>query len=443
MNIKEKAKQFAIAAHKNQIRKNEPDKPMIMHPISVGMLLEEYGYDNDVVAAGYLHDVVEDTKYTIEDIEKIFGPNIANLVKSASEPDRSLSWTLRKQHTIDVTKELSFENKMVVCADKINNLEDLMILFQKTGIRDFSCFKEGEEQQKWYYTGVYESLVFNQDSELPIFQRLKHVLDVVFYDKKNEYLEDLFSSDINYYKCLISLHAQKMELKRLNNLCSFSKPFVIEFCGTPRTGKTTILNNLYDFFKKGGFFISLIEELTTSVYYKETLLPQMKDASIEEVNFEIIRETEKQLREAISKKGEIILIDRSLNDRFIWNHRKFVSGDMTEKSYKQATEHYSVVSKDLIDMLVIGYTDPQTALKRDYMNSLALEERKFLKYLNIDEYNKSMQYSMDIFEHSVNVVYRLNTTDISPRDSSVLIAENIMSVMRKKYIEAFNNEVNK
>ena len=83
MNIKEKAKIFAIKAHKGQIRKSEPDKPMIIHPISVGLLLEEYGYDDEVIAAGFLHDVVEDTKYTLEDIKKEFGDEVANLVMSA------------------------------------------------------------------------------------------------------------------------------------------------------------------------------------------------------------------------------------------------------------------------------------------------------------------------------------------------------------------------
>lgn len=68
MDIKEKAKLFAINAHKGQIRKSEPDKPMIIHPLSVGKLLEEYGYDDNVVAAGYLHDVIEDTMYTDLDI---------------------------------------------------------------------------------------------------------------------------------------------------------------------------------------------------------------------------------------------------------------------------------------------------------------------------------------------------------------------------------------
>ena len=124
MDLKEKAKRFAINAHKGEVRKSEPDKPMIMHPIGVGMLLEEYGYDDEVVSAGYLHDVVEDTNYTIFDIEKEFGKGVADLVKGASEPDKSLSWEERKIHTIEETKNLPLRNKLVICADKINNFFD-------------------------------------------------------------------------------------------------------------------------------------------------------------------------------------------------------------------------------------------------------------------------------------------------------------------------------
>ena len=136
MNLKDRAKLFAINAHMGQIRKSEPDKPMIMHPIGVGMLLEEYGYDEKIVAAGYLHDVVEDTKYTIFDIKKEFGDEVANLVMGATEPEKSLSWEERKTHTIENTKELPLDNKLVICADKINNLEDLMLKFGKNGNRD-------------------------------------------------------------------------------------------------------------------------------------------------------------------------------------------------------------------------------------------------------------------------------------------------------------------
>ena len=65
MQASDRALSFAIRAHAEQVRKSEKDKPMIIHPMIVGDLLKYYGYDDNVVAAGYLHDVVEDTKYTI------------------------------------------------------------------------------------------------------------------------------------------------------------------------------------------------------------------------------------------------------------------------------------------------------------------------------------------------------------------------------------------
>ena len=248
MDIKEKAKMFAIKAHMGQVRKSELDKPMIIHPLSVGMLLEEYGYDDNVIAAGYLHDVVEDTKYTIEEIEKIFGKDIASLVMTASEPDKSLSWEERKKHTIKTTKKLPLRNKLVICADKINNLEDLYLNFEKSGNRDFSAFKRGEKDQAWYYTSIYKSLIYEEDKNLPIFIRLKDILDKVFNKKEDLFLKDtIFIDNQTYYTKLKQLHAQKIELQRLKSLVTLSKPFVIEFSGTPRTGKTTTINNLYDF----------------------------------------------------------------------------------------------------------------------------------------------------------------------------------------------------
>ncbi|HHW69587.1 MAG TPA: HD domain-containing protein, partial [Tenericutes bacterium] len=106
MNILEKAKKFAIEAHKGQVRKSEPDKPMIIHPINVANILKEYGFDENVIAAGYLHDVVEDTKYTNDDIKEMFGEDIESLVMGATEPDKSLSWYERKKHTIENIKEI-------------------------------------------------------------------------------------------------------------------------------------------------------------------------------------------------------------------------------------------------------------------------------------------------------------------------------------------------
>lgn len=443
MNIKEEAKNFAINAHMGQVRKNEPDKPMIIHPIGVAMLLEQYGYDDNVVAAGYLHDVVEDTPYTIEDIERYFGEDIKRLVMNASEPDKSLSWEERKMHTINNTKHLPLRNKLIICADKINNLEDIMIKFQKTGERDFSRFKRGEEKQKWYYTNIYKSLIYNEDENLEIFKRLKNTIDIVYENKEDIYLKDtIYGDNKEYYDKLKKLHAEKMELQKLRSLCTLTKPYVIEFMGTPRTGKTTAINNLYDFFKKGGFNVSLIDEFTTSKRYKEELKNNFSKLNTLERNIKIAEYVSEELMEEATKRNDIIIVDRSINDRQVWNYRIYNRKDMDEDIYLQLRDKYSQISKVLIDYLVITYTDPLTSLKRDYNGSLALEERSFLNTNNISEYNKCLNDIEDVLKISTKNRIKLDTTDMSLNDISVKVASNIMPEIRNQYVKTLNKKYN-
>ena len=216
MDIKFEAKKFAIKAHEGQRRKSDKEKPMIIHPINVANILEQYNFDDFVIAAGYLHDVVEDTKYELSDIKEIFGEDIASLVEGASEPDKSLSWEERKQHTINTLKTLDIRHKAVVCADKISNLEDLRILFEIKGNYDFSAFKRGFESQRWYYTEIYNSLIYNEDSNNEMFVRLKELIDYIFYDKKDDYTKNIiFKDKEDEYKKLINFHYRKEELYKL------------------------------------------------------------------------------------------------------------------------------------------------------------------------------------------------------------------------------------
>lgn len=186
-NVIEKALMYASLAHSGQTRKGEPDKPYIVHPIAVAQILMEYGADNNVIAAGYLHDVAEDTNFSINDIRKHFGNDIADLVECATEPDKSKSWEERKIHTIDTIRELSLRKKLVIIADKINNAENLKRTFDKKGFKDFSNFKRGEEKQEWYYRNVYESLCVNEDKDNILLKRLETAINDVFGRTMEEY----------------------------------------------------------------------------------------------------------------------------------------------------------------------------------------------------------------------------------------------------------------
>ena len=172
---------YATKAHKGQTRKQE-DIDMIFHPFTVGMILQRSGCEEDVVAAGILHYVVEDTQYTFDDIEKEFGKKIRDYVYDASEPDKTLPWKERKEHTIAHIKTAPIGSKLIVACDKISNLTDSLNNIKKYG-EDRVLAKKPEEQ-KWYYTSVYNSCIENADKDHPIFVRYKNILNEIWKEEK-------------------------------------------------------------------------------------------------------------------------------------------------------------------------------------------------------------------------------------------------------------------
>lgn len=124
MNMIDQAIRLAAVAHKDQTRKST-NIPYITHPFGVGMLLQKAKCSKEVVAAGILHDVLEDTQITYEELSEQFGEKVANLVAAASEHDKSLSWELRKKHTIDRLTTASLEEIQVITADKLHNLKSI------------------------------------------------------------------------------------------------------------------------------------------------------------------------------------------------------------------------------------------------------------------------------------------------------------------------------
>ncbi len=443
MDIKKDAFEFAVKAHKGQVRKSDTDKLMIFHPINVANILKDYDFDENVIAAGYLHDVVEDTKYTIEDIEEYFGKDIASLVYGASEPDKSLSWEERKQHTIDTVKLLDLRHKAVVCADKISNLEDIRILMAKDKDFDFKYFKRGYDKQKWYYTNIYESLIYNEDEGQEIFKKLKEIIDYVFYDKKNDeyFKEVIFNDNILEYDSLVRLHYKKQEIYKLSHLLPGMKPYVIEITGTPRTGKTSVINDICDFLEKGKFKVSLIEEFTSSKYYKQTIKNNYK-SDYKKLIYDIIpEEINNILDNELQTNPDIIIADRCLLDRIVWINRYYLKNGLSEYEYEEYINNYIRKIKDKINLIIAFHTDSLVALKRDYHTSIALEDRNFLNCKNLDEYNESLNNVIKIAKQNNFNYYYIDATEISKRNLAIKTADLLLDSLRKFYIEELKEKL--
>src|SRR5438270_10454843 len=112
MSTIDRAIELAATAHRHQVRKGT-DIPYITHPYVVGIMLAQIGCDEEVVAAGILHDTVEDTPLTLDDIRAQFGDRVASIVEGCSEPDKSASWEHRKQHTLEYLKSAPWEVRIV------------------------------------------------------------------------------------------------------------------------------------------------------------------------------------------------------------------------------------------------------------------------------------------------------------------------------------------
>lgn len=177
----EKALAFATNAHKGQFRKTK-HIPMITHPIRVAAILKESGFSDEVVASGYLHDTVEDTPITIEDIQCEFGAKVARIVAGNTE-DKSKSWEERKQHTIDWVKKAPLEIRALIVADKWDNLQSMAEDYSTMGDTLWNSFKRGKEKQRWYFSSVAENVFegLREEEIPPFFYTYRELVDSFFY----------------------------------------------------------------------------------------------------------------------------------------------------------------------------------------------------------------------------------------------------------------------
>ncbi len=121
-----KALAFSAEKHRTQKRKDIDKSPYINHPIALANILaQRWVIDENVLCAAILHDTIEDTKTTADELRKHFGEKITSIVLEVSD-DKSLDKDVRKQLQIDHAASLSKEAKLVKLADKIANITDII-----------------------------------------------------------------------------------------------------------------------------------------------------------------------------------------------------------------------------------------------------------------------------------------------------------------------------
>ena len=177
-----RAIEFATKAHSGQCRKGTRI-PYIIHLLNVARTLIQLECSESVIIAGILHDTLEDTRVTLDDILEAFGKKIADLVGSVSEPNKSeLIWENRKAHTIKNLKTASQEQLILSLADKLDNIREIREDQDKIGDKLWKRFNRPKEKQKWYYENLTSIFVerLTDEKYLPLVECFKTEVKNVF-----------------------------------------------------------------------------------------------------------------------------------------------------------------------------------------------------------------------------------------------------------------------
>jgi len=178
---------FAVNAHHNTERRGK-GFPYIVHPLEAVEIVATITPDQELLAAAALHDTVEDTDVTIDDIRHEFGDRIADIVFSESDQfadgiSEEDSWHDRKKTAIERLKNASYDAKIVAMGDKLSNMRAIQRDYATKGDELWKLFHaKNKADHEWHYRGLADSL--SDLSDTFAYREFVALIDKVFGKNK-------------------------------------------------------------------------------------------------------------------------------------------------------------------------------------------------------------------------------------------------------------------
>lgn len=183
----DRAIMFAVQAHHNSERRGK-GFPYIVHPMEAVEIVATITPDQELLAAAALHDTIEDTDVTVEQLRAEFGDRIANLVHAESDQingelfngeNEEETWHARKQAAIDRLAAAPHDAKIVALGDKLSNMRAIWRDYQVKGDELWKIFHCSDKAaHEWHYRGLAASLKELEDTFA--YQEFVRLIDEVF-----------------------------------------------------------------------------------------------------------------------------------------------------------------------------------------------------------------------------------------------------------------------
>ena len=174
---------FAVKAHHNSERRGK-GFPYIVHPMEAVEIVATITSDQELLAAAALHDTVEDTDVTLEDIRHKFGDRVASIVEAESDKNiegvsETDTWMERKQAAIDRLRQAPLDAKIVAMGDKLSNMRAIYRDYMTKGDSLWQIFHVSDKSvHEWRYRKLAESL--SDLSDTFAYKEFTGLIDKVF-----------------------------------------------------------------------------------------------------------------------------------------------------------------------------------------------------------------------------------------------------------------------
>ena len=175
---------FSTRAH-DGMRRRRSDAPYVLHPMEVGAIVGTMTDNQEVIAAGVLHDVVEDAGIPIEEVEERFGARVKELVASETENKREdlppeETWRVRKEESIEVLKNTNDIDVLILwMGDKLSNIRAIYQSWKAEGDSVWQKFHEPDiNRQAWYYRSIMKYT--ERLSNTPAWNEYKTLVEEIF-----------------------------------------------------------------------------------------------------------------------------------------------------------------------------------------------------------------------------------------------------------------------
>jgi hypothetical protein len=222
-----------------------------------------------------------------------------------------------------------------------------------------------------------------------------------------------------------SLEAQALEILRLVRSRIAKKPLIIEFSGSPKSGKTTVISVLSLFFRRNDFRVETFTE-------RASISPIANRKGHPDFNVWVSCASLQGLIESMEKDIDLLILDRGLFDALVWNRLLARTGRITQQE-AETIEGFFAMERwtRMVDLVCVMRCDPETSIDREYANQLTRKRGKIMDATILRELNVAIDETLACcspkFKHTIVV----DTTHTDARRGGIEIAQQTLGVLRQ------------